>query len=182
MLAHAPVCTTETCFQPVVAVQRWFDALVAALMLRSSCTTLHPASNQHHQHLCGIAICQRAALQALQTRSTIVTASTAKNTTSRRTWRTAFVTSAGGAPHVNSMPDGGQPDAEHVSFKDATGNDLIGILTLPGAATAAVLCHGYTSSKDGMHLAALSERLAADGMASLRHCFATLAPEHASLI
>lgn len=78
------------------------------------------------------------------------------------------MTTAAGAAHVNAMPDGGQPDAENVSFKDAAGNDLIGIVTLPGAATAAVLCHGYTSSKDGMHLAALSQRLAAGGMASLR--------------
>ena len=111
-----------------------------------------------------------------------MTASSARHTSYRRPWRTVFVTSAAGAPHVDLMPDGGQPDAEHVSFKDAAGNDLIGILTLPGAATAAVLCHGYTSSKDGMHLAALSERLAADGMASLRHCFATHALEHNCLI
>ncbi len=57
---------------------------------------------------------------------------------------------------------------ERVTFQNGNGETLVGILTLPDTPDVAVLCHGYTSSKDGFHLAAIAERLAAGGAASLR--------------
>lgn len=75
------------------------------------------------------------------------------------------------------MPDA-KPDTERVTFDDGTGTSLVGILTLLEAQDVAVLCHGYTSSKDGMHLAAIAERLAASGMASLRQGQCTVSIEN----
>lgn len=55
-----------------------------------------------------------------------------------------------------------------VTFWSPGGHELVGMHMLPGSAHAVVLQHGYTSSKDGFHLARIAEGLARGGVGSLR--------------
>jgi len=65
---------------------------------------------------------------------------------------------------------------ESVSFANGRGERLAATLaTPPGSAAAApavILCHGFSSHRDGFHYRALAGRLAAAGLASLRFDFA----------
>jgi len=71
---------------------------------------------------------------------------------------------------------------ESVSFANARGERLAATLATPPAAAsgaaaaspapAVILCHGFSSHRDGFHYRALAERLAAAGLASIRFDFA----------
>ena len=59
---------------------------------------------------------------------------------------------------------------ERVTFPNRNGEQLDATLTLPDAIEVVLLQHGYTSSKDGFHLAAIAQGLASrGGIGSFRH-------------
>lgn len=56
----------------------------------------------------------------------------------------------------------------NISFKSSSGDLLSGILVDIGSCEAAILCHGYADTKNGFHLPALAQALAAKGCSTLR--------------
>lgn len=58
-----------------------------------------------------------------------------------------------------------------ISFKNSSGDLLSGILMDVGSCEAAILCHGYADTKNGFHLPALAQALAAKGCSTLRFDF-----------
>lgn len=170
--------------QSTVALQFRFDVRFANVHLAEACPALmHTASTG----LTCASLCQRPSVPAhsafqpsAKPVKTFVTAPASPVSTTIKRDRPACITAAAQQAHVGAMPDGVEPASERVTFQDDTGTELVGILTLPESADVAVLCHGYTSSKDGMHLAATAERLAASSMATLRHgaCTSRGAPRY----
>jgi len=64
-----------------------------------------------------------------------------------------------------------QHTPQRVTFQSPAGHTLVGLHTLPEASHAVILQHGYTSSKDGFHLARIAQGLAQGGVGSIRFDF-----------
>lgn len=70
------------------------------------------------------------------------------------------------------MHSGASEVAEQaVTFCNHKGEKLTGILTLPDSKKSVILCHGFSSHKNGFHFQQMANVLARQGWAALRFDF-----------